>query len=41
MNFFSIFKARKQILKIHTKEWESKPHAGFIDEMAIRTASKY
>ncbi|CAF4140301.1 unnamed protein product, partial [Rotaria sp. Silwood1] len=20
------------------KEWESKPHAGFIDEMSIRTA---
>ncbi|CAF1252696.1 unnamed protein product [Adineta steineri] len=31
--------ARKQILKIHTKEWESKPHTGFIDEIAIRTAS--
>ncbi|UJR16075.1 hypothetical protein I4U23_002988 [Adineta vaga] len=31
--------ARKQILKIHTKEWESKPHAGFIEEMAARTAS--
>ncbi|CAF2807271.1 unnamed protein product [Rotaria sp. Silwood2] len=31
--------ARKQILRIHMKEWESKPHAGFIDEMAIRTAS--
>ncbi|CAF3345702.1 unnamed protein product [Rotaria sp. Silwood1] len=31
--------ARKQILRIHMKEWESKPHAGFIDEMSIRTAS--
>lgn len=31
--------ARKQILKIHTKDWESKPHHGFIDEMAVRTAS--
>ncbi|CAF4457951.1 unnamed protein product [Rotaria socialis] len=31
--------ARKQILKIHMKEWESKPHEGFIDELAIRTAS--
>jgi SpoVK/Ycf46/Vps4 family AAA+-type ATPase len=31
--------ARKQILKIHTKDWESKPHSAFIDEMAIRTAS--
>ncbi|CAF0758690.1 unnamed protein product [Rotaria sordida] len=31
--------ARKQILKIHMKEWESKPHDGFVDEMAIRTAS--
>jgi len=31
--------ARKQILRIHTKEWESKPHQAFIDEMATRTAS--
>ena len=32
--------ARKHILRIHTKEWESKPHAGFIDDIAARTASK-
>jgi len=31
--------ARKQILKIHTKEWEAKPHDAFINEIAVRTAS--
>ncbi|CAF0916368.1 unnamed protein product, partial [Didymodactylos carnosus] len=33
------YEARKHILKIHTKDWESKPHENFINEIANRTAS--